>query len=66
LEELETDERVFLQQQRDHEERFAREVLLGKRKEPETAILPRLDARNHEIPPFELDLSLIPRFEEYR
>jgi putative transposase len=66
LEELQTDERIFLQQQRDHEERFAREALLGKRREDEQASLPRLDERSQAPASFELDLSLIPQFEEYR
>jgi putative transposase len=65
LEELEADEHVFLQQQRDHEERFAREALLGRKREALARIESRPNAHPHETPPFELDLSLIPRFEEY-
>ncbi|MBV9690882.1 MAG: Mu transposase C-terminal domain-containing protein [Ktedonobacteraceae bacterium] len=66
LEELESDERVFLQQQRDHEERFAREASRSQRRDSLAPIEPAPTDRSHEIPPFELDLSLIPQFEEYR
>ena len=58
LEENVTEERVLLQHQRDLEAQPIRETLLGKKV---------TDIRMHEQKPVvELDLTMIPRYEEYR
>jgi putative transposase len=59
LEELMAEEHVLAQQHRDHEEQPLREALLGKKK-MEVEGVPK---RREEIV---LDLSKIPRYEEYR
>jgi putative transposase len=64
LEELTAEERVLMQQQRDHEERSIREAILLKRKgEP----LQEMERNQEEDEEFDdLDLATIPRYEEYR
>jgi putative transposase len=64
LETLEADERVFLQQQRDYEERALREAVLGK-KEPELVMISEQAGREQDEED-DLDLTTIPRYEEYR
>ena len=64
LEELQADERLLLQQQRDYEERALRDAIVGK-KEAEVAAV-----ASSPIPlqgdDDELDLTTIPHYEEYR
>lgn len=59
LEELAAEERILLQQQRDLEELSIREALLGKRNTKELPVPERREV-------VELDLTTIPRYEEYR
>ena len=62
LEEMIAEEEVLLQQQRDHEAQSLREALLGKRVEH----LPEKVEMEAEQPPVIVDLTRIPRYEEYR
>ncbi len=62
LEEMIAEEEVLLQQQRDHEAQSIREAILGK---SATLVIEKLEARE-ERPAVELDLTRIPRYEEYR
>jgi putative transposase len=58
LQQLESDEALLLQRQRDLEEQAQREVLLSRTP---------LDRKPREaLPPVELDLTRIPQYEEYR
>jgi putative transposase len=62
LEEMIAEEEVLLQQQRDHEAQSLREALLGKRAEHS----PEKVEMEAEQPPVIVDLTRIPRYEEYR
>jgi putative transposase len=64
LEELEVDERMLLQQQRDYEERALRDTILGK-KEPDPVVIANPSEQTQDVGD-ELDLAAIPRYEEYR
>jgi putative transposase len=64
LETLEADERMFLQQQRDYEERALRDAFLGK-KEAELVVIPSASPVA-QMDEDDLDLTTIPRYEEYR
>jgi len=62
LEEMLTEEEVLLQQQRDHEAQSIREAILGKR-----AVLEMEGVEvETERPEVIVDLTRIPRYEEYR
>ncbi len=64
LETLEADERLLLQQQRDYEERALRDALVGnKEAEPVAMVSSPTQERTDED---DLDLTTIPRYEEYR
>jgi hypothetical protein len=62
LEEMIAEEEVLLQQQRDHEAQSIREAILGKRN---MKVTEKLEPRE-ERPVAEVDLTRIPRYEEYR
>ena len=64
LEEIATEEHVLLQQQRDLEERSLREAILGKRHPAVNALLQEEQREEDDLD--ELDLTTIPRYEEYR
>jgi hypothetical protein len=55
---------MFLQQQRDYEERALRDAFLGK-KEAEPVVIPSASPVA-QMDEEDLDLTTIPRYEEYR
>ncbi len=64
LETLQADERLLLQQQRDYEERTLRDAILGK-KEAEPVVIASSSTQEQRDED-DLDLTIIPRYEEYR
>jgi putative transposase len=63
LEEVAAEEPLLEQRQRDLEERALRETVLGTRQQrPLPALVPPLDAGEDDA----LDLTTLPRYEEYR